>query len=234
MRAGSFEGEDQYLTALEQICSAFRHDVGNTVNSLGVALQVLKANYHNYSDQKRLEYISRAMEQVERQQRFLEALRLYSRTRVGELVTIAAPPFLEGFAEAVKRKLAGRGIAFAYRPRLPPCHVRVDQIAFGRVLGHVVGNAAEALEGREAPKLDITAAVSEGWLRVAVRDNGRGIPPEHIKKVFVPLFTTKSGRLGLGLAVARCLMHGMRGSMEIGSVLDVATEAVVRVQTVKA
>lgn len=50
------------------------------------------------------------------------------------------------------------------------------------------------------------------WQRVAVRDNGPGIPPGDIDKIFVPFFTTKSSGTGLGLAVVQkiALQHGGR------------------------
>ncbi|MFP4476273.1 MAG: sensor histidine kinase [Desulfatibacillaceae bacterium] len=217
--------EEQYLDAVEQMCSTVRHDLGNTVNSLGVTLQVLKANFEGYDDAKRLEYIGRALEQVTRQRRLLESLQQYSRVQVDGVGQLPVLPFLDAFAEAVRPKLERRRIAFVNKPSVGQASMVADRMALGRVLGHIVANSVEALEEEdEDPAVVLTAHRFGGEIAIGITDNGCGIPAKHIRRVFVPLFTTKEGRQGLGLSVARFLVHRMDGRMEIGSVPDAGTE----------
>ncbi|HEV2287612.1 MAG TPA: ATP-binding protein [Candidatus Acidoferrales bacterium] len=78
-------------------------------------------------------------------------------------------------------------------------------------------NAAEAASSNGHRGEVVIAGMKEehsgrSWQRIAVRDNGPGIPPGDIDKIFVPFFTTKSSGTGLGLAVVQkiALQHGGR------------------------
>jgi len=52
---------------------------------------------------------------------------------------------------------------------------------------------------------------------IAVKDSGVGIPPENMKKLFEPLFTTKATGIGLGLAVSQKLVEANGGRIEVTS-----------------
>ena len=54
---------------------------------------------------------------------------------------------------------------------------------------------------------------------IAVKDSGVGITPENMKRIFEPLFTTKSKGIGLGLAVSRKLAEANGGRIEVKSEL---------------
>ena len=54
-------------------------------------------------------------------------------------------------------------------------------------------------------------------ITIAVKDSGVGIPPENMKKLFEPLFTTKAKGIGLGLAVSQKLAEANGGQIEVQS-----------------
>ena len=54
-------------------------------------------------------------------------------------------------------------------------------------------------------------------IAIAVQDTGVGIPPENMKKLFEPLFTTKAKGIGLGLAVSQKLVEANGGRIEVQS-----------------
>ncbi|UOQ99271.1 HAMP domain-containing histidine kinase [Hymenobacter sp. 5317J-9] len=93
---------------------------------------------------------------------------------------------------------------------LPPdaetgCYVvYADESLLVRTFNNLLINARQAVpEGRE-PHIDVSLTpVNGSQVRVAIRDNGAGIPEEVREKVFVPNFTTKETGSGIGLAVAK-------------------------------
>ena len=93
---------------------------------------------------------------------------------------------------------------------LPPdaetgCYVvYADESLLVRTFNNLLINARQAVPAGRAPHIGVALEpVGRGTVRVAIRDNGAGIPDEVREKVFVPNFTTKETGSGIGLAVAK-------------------------------
>jgi signal transduction histidine kinase len=90
---------------------------------------------------------------------------------------------------------------------------------------NMLNNAIDALKSVEKSK-KITVSVSEdvaGRLRISITDNGKGIPPEEIDKIFIPFYTTKENGSGIGLSLSRKIMRLHRGSISVFSRPDEQT-----------
>lgn len=91
--------------------------------------------------------------------------------------------------------------------------VFADKDQLLRVLNNLVKNAIQAIpEGREG-KIEIgLRQKADRWI-VEVKDNGTGIPPDRIDKIFMPNFTTKSTGMGLGLAMVKNIVENAGGQI---------------------
>jgi PAS domain S-box-containing protein len=104
-------------------------------------------------------------------------------------------------------------VALELPPDLPPVYADPRQMV--QVLGNLTVNACQAMP--TGGKLTITAYRQEQMVAIAVKDNGVGIPPENMSKLFEPLFTTKLKGIGLGLAVSQRLAEANGGRIEVES-----------------
>ncbi|HET7152084.1 MAG TPA: ATP-binding protein [Candidatus Acidoferrum sp.] len=94
-----------------------------------------------------------------------------------------------------------------------------DEGLLRQALLNLVRNAAEACAeanggGRVALRGEITENEEAGWQRITVTDNGPGIAPAALPKLFRPFFTTKSNGTGLGLAVVQKIIVQHGGQVE--------------------
>ncbi len=96
--------------------------------------------------------------------------------------------------------------------------VYVDPRQMTQVLGNLVVNACQAMApDRSGGKLSIIGNIQNDMINIVVKDNGTGISPENMKKIFDPLFTTKVKGIGLGLAVSQKLVDANGGSIQVES-----------------
>ncbi len=93
--------------------------------------------------------------------------------------------------------------------------VRGNRIQLQQVLLNLIMNAVDAMAAKEAPRiLTVTSEPYEAdRVMVSVADTGAGISSEHTDRIFNPLFTTKSGGMGLGLSICRAIIEAHEGRL---------------------
>ena len=99
---------------------------------------------------------------------------------------------------------------------------------FNQVLSNLLQNAIEAV-AEEGGRVRVRGRVEGDDLELSVKDNGPGIPPDVLSRLFTPFFTTKGpGRgTGLGLTITRRVVQSLGGTMRVSSTVGQGTEFVV-------
>jgi signal transduction histidine kinase len=98
----------------------------------------------------------------------------------------------------------------SYQGGLLVSEARGDKMT--RVVENLVRNAVEAMP--DGGTLEVRISRVEGDARIEVKDEGGGIPPEALDRLFEPFNSTKQGHAGLGLAFCRRTLESMGGSIE--------------------
>lgn len=108
--------------------------------------------------------------------------------------------------------------------------IESDPAQLQQVFLNLLNNAIDALKGRDGGEIKVGAAVSDGWLSVTCADNGCGIPPENLEKIFLPFFTTKPVGQGTGLGLSTCygIVERLGGQISVSSELNVGTVFTIR------
>ncbi len=92
-----------------------------------------------------------------------------------------------------------------------------DSHLIQQVLINLLKNAIEALQDIQKGKIEITSSERSEHFVVTISDNGPGVPPEKLERIFVPFYTTKSDGSGVGLSVCRQIMNLHGGFLEVTS-----------------
>jgi signal transduction histidine kinase len=101
----------------------------------------------------------------------------------------------------------------------PNLIVEADTTLLEQVLINLLVNAVDAVKERREPRISISAALdNEGRTVIKVADNGPGIPPEVLEKIFVPFFSTKKHGSGIGLTLCKQIMMMHHGNIQVHSV----------------
>lgn len=98
----------------------------------------------------------------------------------------------------------------------PDLVLSADREQLTRAVVNLVMNAFEAMQ-QEGGAVAVKARAVDRGIEIAVIDNGAGITPEVMARVFEPLFTTKRNSAGLGLAVAQQIVEAHGGTVHVDS-----------------
>ncbi len=216
--------EDKHARSLEQLSASIAHEIRNPITA---AKSLVQQMGEDPSSRENVAYANVALEELDRVERSISHLLKFAREeelhvgalRLAEVVDSALETFRDRITRlgvSVTRELGGEGVMSG------------DAEKLRRVLINLTANALDALEEARtpAPRIQVISgedlAGREVWLRV--RDNGPGIAPEMLARVFSPFYTSKSSGTGLGLAISKKLVDAHGGSIEVHSTPGQGTE----------
>jgi signal transduction histidine kinase len=198
---------------LEQFAYIASHDLQEPLRTVSGFAQLLQRKYKGRLDEQADEYIEFCISGAKRLQDLISGLLTYSRaTRMGD--TRERLDLNEIVRETVL--LLGRAIqesnATISHGLLPSVWGNRQQIF--QVVENLVGNALK-FHGERRPEIHIEAEAGEGQWTISIQDNGVGIEPQYLERIFEP-FQRLHGReypgSGIGLALCRKVIerHGGR------------------------
>jgi uncharacterized protein YeaO (DUF488 family) len=219
----------QRLAALGELTGGIAHDFRNLLSAIGSGLRLAEAFSGN--PDKLLACLAEARVAIERGIALTSQLLSFASHHKLEPHTGNLNEILHTF-EPVLRYGAGPDVRLVLQlaPALPDC--LVDPAFFDAAVLNLVTNARDAMPG--GGRIEVTTdSIMEAWgpdhrpevsVRVRVRDHGKGMSPETLKKVFDPFFSTKGDRgTGIGLPQVRAFAEMVGGHMRIDSVPGAGT-----------
>ncbi len=211
------------MESIGYIFSGIRHEIGNPINSIKVALSLLQKNAASYSPEKVGDFVTDSLTEISRVEYLLKALRNFSLFETPDSKRMRFNDFMTKFVSLVRGDFQKRGIEINTKLSVGSDWIHADQRILHHILLNLLTNAADALQGMEEPRITIESRHSAGYIDLKVMDNGRGISKEELAKIFNPFFTTKSHGTGLGLVIIRKLLSKMNSSIKIESQKNVGT-----------
>lgn len=215
------------MAAIGTLSAGLLHELNNPVNYSLMAIDMGLTCPGVKDDAMLKESLDDAREGMQRIQNIVSDLKTFAYQKPG---LDAQRPFLLENAVRSALRLAGYELKGIDVPVALPqdTHVLGDEPAIIGVLINLLSNAAHALQAarREQPRIAVTVVPREQRLVVSVRDNGTGIAPENLGRVFEPFFTTRDvgAGLGLGLSVSYGIVQRHGGTLSVDSELGAWTE----------
>ncbi|MHB1558742.1 MAG: sensor histidine kinase [Isosphaeraceae bacterium] len=133
---------------------------------------------------------------------------------------------VEEVREILRGEAGQRGIAVqvALAPDLP--WVWGDPIQIQQVLVNLARNGFDGIAAAQPPDPMLvmqTRRAESGHAEVAIIDNGEGIEPDNLDRVFEAYFSTRAGGMGMGLAICRTLVEAHQGTIAVESTRGIGT-----------
>lgn len=199
------------LSALGELSAGLAHEIRNPLGSVEGALQILSRS--DVKPEVRTEFTELAKKEVDRLKSLLTTFLEFARPRPPQRILIEPPLLLDDVAKLAGEtaKMSGVSIQVKSSGTIPSVYVDADQIK--QVLLNLVLNAVQAMPN--GGEIVLAASVQSGKVSLTVKDQGVGISPEDMEKVFDPFFTTRSGGTGLGLSIAYQIVSRHDGHISV-------------------
>ncbi|MEM7413682.1 MAG: HAMP domain-containing sensor histidine kinase [Myxococcota bacterium] len=208
---------DRHERSLEDLSAQVAHEIRNPITA---AKSLVQQMGEDPTSNENVDYAKVALDELDRVERSVAHLLRFARDEDLQLREVRFADVVDSALESFRDRLDASGITvdteIGTRAVL---HGDPDKLR--RVLINLVGNALDALQGSATPdpRLLVQAgenlAGTECWVRV--RDNGPGIDPEALRKIFSPFYTSKDSGTGLGLAISKKVVDAHGGSIEAQS-----------------
>jgi signal transduction histidine kinase len=205
--------QTERLSTLGKLTATVSHELRNPMAAIRNSLYLIRECAGD-GDKVRAN-VDRAERSVDRCDNILRELFEYTRHRSLDL----QPACLRGLVGAIlgEQKLPAE-IRLITDLRGSEAQVLVDAGHFERIVVNLIQNAAEAIKasrGFGEIKVQTGLVGDQAFLEIA--DDGPGMPPAVVSRIFEPLFTTKSFGAGLGLPTAKQLVEQHRGRISVNS-----------------
>ncbi len=209
--------EDKHVRSLEELSASIAHEIRNPITA---AKSLVQQMGEDPASRENVDYAKVALEELDRVERSVAHLLRYAREEEMRMTELRLGDVIDSALETFRDRLARSRVALETEVGSDSV-LRGDPEKLRRVLINLVGNALDALEGVdvESPRIEVMAgenlAGTECWLRV--RDNGPGIDPQTLSKIFSPFYTSKDHGTGLGLAISKKVVDAHGGAIEASS-----------------
>jgi nitrogen fixation/metabolism regulation signal transduction histidine kinase len=210
------------VTPISSLAGIVEEELGKKLNSDEVVLKKDEAEDMHLSVQT----ISKRSEGLIK---FVKEFRSLTHIPKPKLMQVAVKPLLEELALLHRKELADNGIGISVSTDPETMVVMADKMLVEQVLINLIKNAIQAFGEKTDRQIVMTAYQNEtGNILISVKDNGTGIEPEALEKIFIPFFSTKKTGSGIGLSLSRQIMRQHEGNISVKSVLGEGTEFILR------
>jgi signal transduction histidine kinase len=220
------------LAALGTLTSGVAHELNNPLNNISTSMQILLEELEEPDLDYQRQLLTDAEKEVERARDIVRALLEFSRQRAFSIKTVLLRPLVDDTIRLIKGELPASVKLLVDVP--DDIQAMVDFRRIQQVLLNLIFNAIQAMEN--GGTLSISAQrYGTDTFYVRVSDTGKGIPPEVLRKIFDPFFSTKTTRrrsdgntlaydafldhegTGLGLAICHGIVKKHGGRIDVQS-----------------
>ncbi len=215
------------VTATGRMARLIAHEVRNPLTNINLALEQLKNEPHNSENNEMM------LEIIERNAVRINTLitQLLDSTKFSELKkhVYSVIQLVEESLDLASDRIKIQNIEVIKQYHLPSSQVEVDVEKMKIALLNIIINAVEAMEN-ENGILVITTKSKNNKTEIYISDNGAGITPENISKLFEPFYTNKSKGIGLGLTASQSIVISHNGNLRVESSPDEGTTFIISLE----
>ncbi|MHB8965087.1 MAG: two-component system sensor histidine kinase NtrB [Coriobacteriia bacterium] len=202
------------LAAMGELTAGVAHEVRNPLGIIRASVQLVE---DSGCDRDRvLEATSVIKQEIDRLDKVIKALLDFGRPSKPQMRLTRVRDVLDDVVLFTRRFAGQSSVTIEEPPGEELPLVRADADQMKQVFVNLISNAVQAMESTGGT-ITVDARVDDGFVSVVVADNGPGIEPDNLKKIFDPFYSTRDEGTGLGLTMVHRILDEHDGHIEVAS-----------------
>jgi hypothetical protein len=201
------------MAAVGSVAARITHEIRNPLTTIGgFARRILRRAEPGSKEERNARIIG---EEVVRMEQLLQGILDYSRPTSRNPERVDLRQVVRNVLDTLSGRPERGKIEIAMKQESPGTHLEIDPGHIRQVMINLLHNACEACQ-REG-RVEVRIGRRGGLRTIEVVDDGEGIEPEALDRLFEPFYTTKISGTGLGLAITKALVETNDGRIEVAS-----------------
>lgn len=214
------ELEEKEMESWQKLTRVLTHEIMNSITPITSLTETLRSmlSPDETLDKETANDIRLAINTIHKRGKgllsFVETYRNLTRVPAPSLATVRVASFIGAIAKLFEAELRVKDIELEIDLQDPGQEATLDEAMMETVLVNLMKNAIEAVEKTPRPRVALRCRQTRnGGAELQVADNGMGILPEVMDRIFVPFFTTRPDGTGIGLALCRQMVRAQGGAI---------------------
>jgi two-component system, NtrC family, nitrogen regulation sensor histidine kinase NtrY len=219
------EALDQTETqAWQQLLSVLTHEIMNSIAPISSVADTLKNRLSTLdkTSGNGIEDIEVGIDTIKRRSegllKFADVYRNLNKIAKPDLKKFYVRDLFENIHQLMNPTLIKKNIEVDVILKDPNLLIEADAALLEQVLINLLVNAIDAVKEKKEPHIAISASQENEKTFIKIADNGTGMPPEVVEKIFIPFFTSKKNGSGIGLTLCKQIMMMHHGNIQVHSV----------------
>lgn len=220
-------------SAWREMAKQVAHEIKNPLTPMKLSVQQLQRAYSEQKPNwdKNIEKVTQVLiEQIDTLSNIASEFSSFAKMPKPENKLVNIALLLENVTELYKES---NGVSLNFTSQLDAgTMIFADENQMQRAFNNLVQNAIQAIPDDREGRIDISLELENDFVLIKIKDNGTGIDEEVKDKIFVPNFTTKTGGMGLGLAMVRNIIESAAGEIWFETEIGEGTTFFIRLKKV--
>lgn len=205
--------QSEKQASIDDLSATLAHEIRNPI---AAAKSLVQQMGEDPTSVENVEYAKVAMDELDRVEKRISHLLRFAKEEDYQFEHVNLATVLDAALTQLRAKLDAAQIRVT-RNYIGGPTVNADKEKLKQVFANVLDNAIDALA--PAPERHVDLFIENGGKRATVRlrDNGCGIAPDKLERIFNPFFTTKERGTGLGMAISKKIVEAHEGTIDVVS-----------------
>jgi two-component system nitrogen regulation sensor histidine kinase NtrY len=212
--------------AWQKLLNVMTHEIMNSVAPISSLADTLKnwlQNYGKDGDKTDLEDLELGIDTIKRRSegllKFTESYRNLNKITKLNMKSVLVRDLFENLNNLMQPTLAKKNIELDIVLRDMQMTIDMDVNLVEQTLINLLVNAIDAVKDTATPCITLTAETgANNKPIIKIADNGVGMPPELLEKIFIPFFSTRKSGSGIGLSLCKQIMMLHKGNIQVQSI----------------